>query len=759
MSELSFQCNFRSWELRALALPVEVRKPNLALVARTLSNQTVQVQPGTYYVTVKLPAGQEMLSRVIVGEHRETVAILEPQPEDASPNESLELQTYIIGHQAIPLPDEVEGEESGSTDLDAKLRIFGGNLLDGSYLEKAARNWLEPLQAPLPHVANFEVCASGTQFVQLLQPQVPPINVALPVSQEQSCQLILTRLRNGMFSIDASLESIEANTLLQYLHRGFLTEATTIITSDILVNNPLFSNGAVDPISAAVGAYALLRLGDLDRLHSEMKNLRDWFAFLPDGIACVAELLARRGEHERALAVLLDLSTHGLPIFSDGLSYAINRLSLYITANRSAVTPQLIEQTQIRRAQTLLKQLQQFAEYVDFRQPFLTFTGIDPGKPDAEPLNRDIASFEGVDVNSSFLLRLTAKEEREDMSDKAVLASDISSIAQPTEIMRSESMVERPRSWWQKVRQQLNSVTPYLLILPSILFVLIIAIYPMIDSLLLSFLNDPLGPSHTFVGLDNYFYVLTDRLFQFATATTFSFDLTSVALEITLGLGVAILINKTIRIRSLAFVLILMPWAVPTVLSAQMWSLMYNGQTGIITYLLQSSNLLAPGNTLTSSPGGVVIAALIADAWKMMPLMTFLFLTGLRAIPKEVYESATIDGASRWRQLWFITMPMLRNQFLIALLFRSLDAIRVFDLFYVFGQRLVPSMASYAFFHMFGGTTKDFAAGIASSVVIVLFGILICFSILICFNYLPRMRDMLQFSWETSIQWIGSLIC
>src|SRR5207237_1756888 len=133
-------------------------------------------------------------------------------------------------------------------------------------------------------------------------------------------------------------------------------------------------------------------------------------------------------------------------------------------------------------------------------------------------------------------------------------------------------------------------------------------------------------------------------------------------------------------------------WAFPTVISAQMWLLMYNDQTGVITYFLQSLHVLGPGSTLIGTPAGVMIAALITDVWKTTPFMALLLLAGLQVIPMELYEAASVDGSTRWQRFWSITFPLLRAPLIIALLFRALDAIRVFDLFYIFGHRSVQSI-------------------------------------------------------------------
>lgn len=266
---------------------------------------------------------------------------------------------------------------------------------------------------------------------------------------------------------------------------------------------------------------------------------------------------------------------------------------------------------------------------------------------------------------------------------------------------------------------------PYLLVLPTMLVILAIGVYPMLDSISISLMDNPLVASPQFVALANYVQVLTDPVFLGAMRTTLIFTVFSVLFEMVLGLGVALLIHKNFRGRGLVRASILVPWAFPTVVSAQMWLLMYNDQVGIVTTILQWIHVLAPGDTLLGSSGGVIIAALITDIWKTTPFAALLLLAGLQVIPAELYEAVGIDGGSRWQKFWNVTLPLLKSQLLVTLLFRSLDAIRVFDLFYVFGGRAVPSMASYANLKMFAGTPGDFAPGVASTVIVFLFGLII----------------------------------
>lgn len=399
MSKISFSCNFKSSELQSLALPVEVRKSNLALVAQTLTTQSVDLEPGTYYVTAKLPAGQELFNQVTVVEGKPDIVTLTPEPEDESPHEWLEVDSYITGWQPATPSSASSLEGLGPQNVVAKLRAFSGNVLLGETKARDDQTWLIPLPAPSQGVAKFNVFPGDVRFVQLLQPKVSPLNIALPISPligsptGIGCQLVLTWQPDGLLSVDVLLEHAAADTLLRYFQRGLLEQAATMTTSDALQAEQLLYQDLSHPIAGAVGAYALLRFGNLERLHNWTETLNDRFKWLPDGAAILGEHLARLGKHEEALPVFLELPSRGLPIFSDGLSYAIDRLRLYSTTDDTGFK---VEARSV--AHTVLKQLQRFAPFVDFRKILLTFTGVDPSNPDDKSLGEDIEDFDGLDV-------------------------------------------------------------------------------------------------------------------------------------------------------------------------------------------------------------------------------------------------------------------------------------------------------------------------------------------------------------------------
>ncbi len=270
-----------------------------------------------------------------------------------------------------------------------------------------------------------------------------------------------------------------------------------------------------------------------------------------------------------------------------------------------------------------------------------------------------------------------------------------------------------------------NGYSPYLLVLPTVIMILLVAAYPIINSIWLSMLDNPLSPNAQFVGLSNYAHLFSNNEFTTSIGTTVIFTVISVALETIFGLGVALLINGTYPGRSLVRASILVPWAFPTVISAQIWYLMYNDRTGIVSYILQQIHVLPAGATLLQSSNGIIAASIITDVWKTTPFMALLILAGLQVIPNELYEAAGVDGSTRFQQFWTITLPLLAGPLVIALLFRTLAALGVFDLLYVLGGNQVQSVASFSYNYMFTRSTFDFAAGVTAAVFLFVVGLII----------------------------------
>jgi multiple sugar transport system permease protein len=220
---------------------------------------------------------------------------------------------------------------------------------------------------------------------------------------------------------------------------------------------------------------------------------------------------------------------------------------------------------------------------------------------------------------------------------------------------------------------------PYLLVAPAVLILAGVAVYPILVAGWLSLHRSILiFHEQRFVGLDNYAFLLGDPRFWGALGNTTYFAAVAVALELVLGLAFALLLNGAFPGRGLLRASILVPWAIPTVVSAKLWAWLYNPDYGLVMRLLPVHDVNWLG-----MPGYAMHAAISVDVWKTTPFVTLLLLAGLQTIPRDVYQAAQIDGASRWRTFRTITLPLLRPTIAVTLIFRTLDAFRVFDAVYV----------------------------------------------------------------------------
>lgn len=186
-----------------------------------------------------------------------------------------------------------------------------------------------------------------------------------------------------------------------------------------------------------------------------------------------------------------------------------------------------------------------------------------------------------------------------------------------------------------------------------------------------------------FIGLAGYGKLLTDERVRIALWNTLFFTIVSVAVELLLGLGLALILNKAMFGQGFIRTTSLIPWAIPTAVAALMWSYMYDGTSGIMANLFQWIGLIPDSRDLLLSGGGAMFSTIFADVWKTTPYMALLLLAGLQNISATLYEAASIDGAGRIQSFFRITLPLLKPSILVALLFRTLDAFRVFDLIYV----------------------------------------------------------------------------
>ena len=264
----------------------------------------------------------------------------------------------------------------------------------------------------------------------------------------------------------------------------------------------------------------------------------------------------------------------------------------------------------------------------------------------------------------------------------------------------------------------------WLLLLPALAVVAFVALYPLGKTIYQSFTDQEfLSVEPTkWVGLANYRDLWHDTDFRHSVWVTIKFTLITVALEFVLGLIIALVVNSSFKGRGAMRAVMLVPWAIPTVVAAQMWKWMLDDTFGVVSDLGKKTHVVSrsnPPSWLTDHPLASVAAV---DIWKTTPFVALLLLAGLQVIPGDLYEAAAVDGANRLQQFWRITMPLLLPAILVTLIFRTLDALRVFDVFYVFfGNRAdTQSMAVYGQSTIVGDGLVGYGAAISVAIFLII---------------------------------------
>ena len=258
-------------------------------------------------------------------------------------------------------------------------------------------------------------------------------------------------------------------------------------------------------------------------------------------------------------------------------------------------------------------------------------------------------------------------------------------------------------------------------LLPGIMLVLAFNFIPFIDTLITSFKNTKLIlPEERFEGFDNYQAILTHSRFWRSLFVTLLFTFVSISLEAVLGLCLGLMMTQPSPINNLLRIMILVPWTIPTVVTAKMWQWMFDYNLGILNYLLEVIGIHRI-NWL-GKPFLAFFSIAIVDVWKTAPFVAIIVLAGLSAIPQEVYRASVIDGTNSWQRFRFITLPLILPILGVAVLFRTIDALRIFDLVYVLtgggpgGSTETLSVYAYKLFFYKG----DFGQGAVISIITLL---------------------------------------
>ncbi len=223
------------------------------------------------------------------------------------------------------------------------------------------------------------------------------------------------------------------------------------------------------------------------------------------------------------------------------------------------------------------------------------------------------------------------------------------------------------------------------LLAPALLLVAVVAVYPVVRTVTLSFFSQNLGTElqPVFTGLLNYQRLWADAHFWETVGRTLVFTGLAVGAEVVLGLAVALAVHHSPFGRGLARTAALVPWVLPTSALALGWIWIFNDQFGVVNDLLRGAGLIERPVVWLGRPGTAFSALVLADVWKTTPFIAILVLAGLQTIPGQLYEAAAIDGAGRVQQFARITLPMLRPTIFVAVLFRALQSFGIFDLVYV----------------------------------------------------------------------------
>lgn len=256
-----------------------------------------------------------------------------------------------------------------------------------------------------------------------------------------------------------------------------------------------------------------------------------------------------------------------------------------------------------------------------------------------------------------------------------------------------------------------------ILVLPVIVFLIAFLMSPVMGTIYNGFLRDVSYLPREFVFLENYKRLFTDRFFIQSVSFTLAFVVVSVSLELFVGMIFALLMNEQFPARGLFRGIVLVPWAIPVAISGRVWELIYNFHYGLANFVLGRLGI-EPINWFGTS-FSAFLALVLSDAWKTAPFVAIILLMGLQAIPEELYSQAKVDGTNFLQRFWKITLPLLKPFIIVALLFRTIDALRVFDLIYVLTKGgpggSTTSISLYAFKYFVSG---DFGFGSAVSTVL-----------------------------------------
>ncbi len=290
-----------------------------------------------------------------------------------------------------------------------------------------------------------------------------------------------------------------------------------------------------------------------------------------------------------------------------------------------------------------------------------------------------------------------------------------------------------PRDEAEGGRRQGRVLWPYLLVLPAVIVITAVLIYPVAYGLFLSFFNYQMtfSPDRTFVGLANYRRLLFDNAdFLNSARVTAQFTAITVVLEFCIGLGLALLLNLEFPGRAGFRALILLPLMVPPLVSGLLWRLMYDHELGVLSFFIRSLGVEPP--VFLGDPKIALIAVSLTEVWRATPFMTLVLLAALQSVPTELHEAAQVDGAGPVDRFRAVTFPLILPVVLIALLFRTVDVLRTFDLVYLLTQGGPGTTTEVLAMFIYRYGFQSFDMGLTSAASMILFAL----TLAVCLVYL-----------------------
>jgi multiple sugar transport system permease protein len=283
--------------------------------------------------------------------------------------------------------------------------------------------------------------------------------------------------------------------------------------------------------------------------------------------------------------------------------------------------------------------------------------------------------------------------------------------------------------------------TGWMLIIPAMLVLAFVYAYPIARSFWLSLFTENLGTQlqPVFSGLNNYGRMFQDGRFWQTIANTMVFTISTLVLELILGMGIALVLNQAFKGRGAVRTIAIIPWALPTALIATTWAWIFNDQFGVVNDILLRLGIINTGINWLGNPAPAMISVIIADVWKTTSFVAILLLAGLQSISNDLYEAHSIDGASPWQSFRQITLPLLMPQILIASLFRFAQAFGIFDLIQVMTGGGPGGATETVSIYIYATVMRYLDFGYGAALVVVTFVLLVAVVALAAF-FLSKLR-------------------